>query len=238
MPTRKLRLSRTEEADTLACLRQLQAEGIDIEIPDEWEERSSCPLKITPGRDLGMICDLPGGHAGYAIPFRMVAQSRLTLVDYDLACEWDDQIELTAHLEERDGRCKFGHFDYLATEVLNDRLDKPLAFHYRGQLVEGVILAYGLESIPEEYRRRGGIVPVRLTFIDTLEREVRAEVKLLVERSAKRQKAVVCPSNGLFDPAKTPEVSEVVVREGPSVPPVPDLDVNFQNLARGEEESG
>ena len=238
MPTRKLRLSRTEEAKTLACLRQLQAEGIDVVIPEEWQERSSCPLKIIPGRDLGLICDLPGGHTGYAIPFGMVAQSRLILVDYDLACEWDDQIELAPRLEERDGRCKFGHFDYPATEVLNDRLEKPMSFHYRGQFVEGVILAYGLESIPEEYRRRGGIVSVRLSFVDTLEREVRKEIKLVLERLVKRQEAVVCSSNGLFDLAKTPEVSEVVVREDPSVPTVPDLDVDFQNLVRGEEESG
>jgi hypothetical protein len=80
MPIRKRRQSRAEVVQCLAYLHQLQAEGIDVEIPESWQERS-CPLEITPGREFGIICDLPRGGVGYAIPLRMVALSRLILED-------------------------------------------------------------------------------------------------------------------------------------------------------------
>jgi hypothetical protein len=40
MSIHKPRLNRAEEAAHMDCLRQLRAEGIDVEIPEELEERA------------------------------------------------------------------------------------------------------------------------------------------------------------------------------------------------------
>ena len=54
--------------------------------------------------------------------------------------------------------------------MLNDTFDNPCPMS-RAAILEGVILAYGSERIPEEIRR--GIVPVEVKLVDTLGREAR-----------------------------------------------------------------
>jgi hypothetical protein len=87
MRTRKLRLSRAEQAESYVRLRQLQAEGIDVDIPDGWQE--PCPLKITRGRQPSIVCDLGGGNTGYAIWLRVVSQCRVLVPEYEISSEWD-----------------------------------------------------------------------------------------------------------------------------------------------------
>ena len=86
-------------------------------------------------------------------------------------------------------------------------------FHYRGQMVDGVILASGLEPVPDEYRT-GAIVPFQLTFTDSLEHEIGVGAELYVDRAAKHKIAAVRPrSNGLFGPGKNQQPSEIAVNE-------------------------
>jgi hypothetical protein len=196
MPTRKLRLSRAEQAESYVRLRQLQAEGIDVDVPDGWRER--CPLKITQGRQPGMVCDLGGGNTGYAIWVRVVSQGRVIVPDYEISAEWDEGSIDLPYLRETDGRYKFGCLDYAVTEVLNDQLERGLRFNFRGDMVEGVIIAYGCLAIPETYH---GAVSVRVTLMDALERTVQAELELLVgERVSKRDQRPVRPGGGLYIP--------------------------------------
>jgi hypothetical protein len=196
MPIRIHRLSKMEEAEYRRCLRDMRAEGIDVDIPDRWQE--PCPLKITQGRQQGTVCDLGGGNAGYAIWVRIVSQCRVIVPEYEITSEWDEvSIELP-YLKETHGRYKFGPLDYAVTEVLNDQLERGLRFNFRGDMVEGVIIAYGCEAIPETYH---GAVSVRVTLMDTLERTVRTEIKLLVgERVSKRDQSPVRPGGGLYIP--------------------------------------
>ena len=209
MPIRKPQLSRADKAAYLACLQQLQAEGIGVEIPDDWLE--PCPLKITPSRGPGTVGNLGGSNTVYEIGLCMVAQSRVVVADYAISCPWDDQIDLP-YLTERGGHKKFGPLNYLATEVLNDRFDKPFVLN-RGYHAEGLIIAYGCAPIPEQYAH-GAIVPLQLTFTDTLERKIEVELRLLVERRAKQMDAAVRPGRGLYGPWDNQEVSEAVISEG------------------------
>ncbi|HEX6505809.1 MAG TPA: hypothetical protein VF011_21410 [Terriglobales bacterium] len=196
MSSRKLRLSRAQQKEAYARLRQLQGEGIDVDIPDEWQE--VCPLSITPGRQPGIVCDLGGGNTGYAIWVRIVSQCRVIVPGHEISSEWDEgSIELP-DLHETRGRYKFGPLDYAVKEVLNDQLERGLRFNFRGDMVEGVIIAYGCEPIPETYH---GLVPVRVTLIDSLERSVQKEIELLIaERRLKRDHSPARVAAGFTPP--------------------------------------
>jgi hypothetical protein len=176
-----------EEANYRRCLREMQAEGIDVDISDEWQE--PCPLKITQGRQPSLVCDLGGGNTGYAIWVRIASECRVIVPDYEISSEWDEGSIDLPHLRETRGRYKFGPLDYAVTEVLNDQLERGLRFNFHGDMIEGVIIAYGCQAIPETDR---GAVSVRVTFIDALERTVHTEIELLVgERVSKRDQSPV-----------------------------------------------
>lgn len=124
---------------------------------------------------------------------------------HEISSEWDEgSIELP-YLHETRGRYKFGPLDYAVEEVLNDQLERGLRFNFRGDMVDGVIIAYGCEPIPEAYHRP---VPVRVTLIDSLERSVQKEIELLIaERRLKRDQrparvsAGICATDDKSQPA-------------------------------------
>jgi hypothetical protein len=185
MPIRKTHLSAARIEEYRSYLKQLYAEGIDVEIPAEWQE--SCPLEITRGSGTAAVFDLPVDNTAFIMPVCFVARSHVIVVDHDIRCSWDDQIELP-YIRECGGRYKFGPQTYLTSEVLNGRLEKPFNLN-RGSIVEGLILAYGCQPIPEEVRSR--MVSVQLTLTDTLGREIRSEIGLVVESAAKREDTVL-----------------------------------------------
>jgi hypothetical protein len=196
MPIRTRQLGQMGEAEYHRCLREMQAEGIDVDIPDRWQE--PCPLKITRGRQPGMVCDLGGGNTGYAIWLRVVSRCRVIVPEYEISSEWDEGSIDLPYLHETRGRYKFGLLDYAVADVLNDQLERGLRFNFRGDMVEGVIIAYGCEAIPETCH---GTVSVRVTLMDTLERTVQTEIELLVgERVSKRDQNPVRPGGGLYIP--------------------------------------
>jgi hypothetical protein len=120
--------------------------------------------------------------------------------EYEVASAWDEgSIELP-YLQETCGRYKFGQLDYAVTEVLNDQLEEGLRFNFRGDMIEGVIIAYGCEAIPEGYH---GVVPVCVTLIDSLERRVQKEIGLLVaELRVGQDNGPVRPSAELHIPGE------------------------------------
>jgi hypothetical protein len=196
MPIRIRRLGQMEEAEYRRCLREMQAEGIDVDISDGWQE--PCPLKITQGRQPGTVCDLGGGNTGYAVWVRVVSQCRVIVPDYEISSEWDEGSIDLPYLRETRGRYKFGSLDYAVTEVLNDQLERGLRFNFRGDMVEGVIIAYGCQAVPETYH---GAVSVRVTLIDALERTAQTEIQLLVgRRVSKRVQSPVRSGGRLYIP--------------------------------------
>lgn len=155
------RLSRTEVREYRRCLREMRAEGIDINSPDDsLEDVPALDITVVGGL-ASLIFNLPSGRAGYAIWLRLVARrSGLILPEpCEISTKFDDQIVFEC-FNPGGPISQLGQCSYLEEEVLNDRF--PLRFH-RGHPIEGVILATGLKPIPQEYVQ-GMTVPLKLTF--------------------------------------------------------------------------
>ena len=207
MPIIKRSLTRAEMASHLARANQLRAMGVDIEMPEEWQQ-NSCPIGVVVGGvPASVVFEVPSGLVGYVVWLRLVARSRVTLIDCRLTAHWDDAITLET-FDERSPICRFSGLEYPRSEVLNARLENSLRFHYRGQMVEDMILASGLKRIPDSYRT-GMIAPLQITFIDSLEHETSVEANLYVDRTAKRKNTALRPrSSGLYAPLENPAASE------------------------------
>jgi hypothetical protein len=203
MSMRKTKLSWAEAAKYIGDLKWLQARGIDLEIPPELLE-SSRSLEITIGRPpASLVCDVRrGGTAYYAVWVRLVAKSRVTVLDSEIKVSWDDQIVLESFIS-RDKLCRC-HMVFTESELLNERIENGLRFPHRGHMVEGWIVATGLRPIPDEYRH-GVIVPFELTFSDQFGQEISQRSQLSVSRSAKRKISAVRPGGGLNVPAELPQ---------------------------------
>jgi len=186
MPIKKLRLNAEEARQTSSYIKQLCAEGVDLGADSEILAVADeiCPLEITRGRDVGVLCDVSPLNVGVAIPICIVAKSPVIVRDYYIELPWGS-VEMPC-LRELDGHFHFERLRYPSWEVLNDRFDDPLSLR-RGAMLEGVILGYSCEPIPED--ARGKVAPVEFTIVDTLGREVRGEILLSVERSAKTDSA-------------------------------------------------
>src|ERR1700690_3471372 len=132
------RLSRSEEAVYRRCLREMRAEGIDVNTPND-SPKYVPALDITVvGGLVSLIFNLPSGLAGYAIWLRLVAmRSGLILLEQcAVTTEFDDQIELEC-FDLGGPICQLGQCTHHKSEVLNDRF--PLRFHGRGHPIEGLI---------------------------------------------------------------------------------------------------
>ncbi|MGH9642686.1 MAG: hypothetical protein ACRD3Q_09685, partial [Terriglobales bacterium] len=163
MPIRKSILNRAEQARYLAASQELQAAGLEVDVPEEWLHRAHFLDVAVAGGPASSAVDLPNGGVGYAIYVRLVAMRRgLILPHYRITTEWDGQISLLL-FDERGPICKLGWLSYSRNEVLNQHFDNSLRFHYRGEMIEGTILAMGLQSIPAAYRT-GARIPLQLTF--------------------------------------------------------------------------
>lgn len=175
MFSRKIALTGIERAEYRARIRQLQAEGIDVHIPDEWQEPS--PLIIELGRQQGQVCDLGAGNTGYAIPLRIIGLGRVIVTDYVISSAWDISTVDLACLREKKGRYQLGPLDYGVTEVLNDKLEQGFRLTFRGDMVEGVVIAWGYAPVPNKYRRET-LVPVHMVLVDSLHRETAGNLLL------------------------------------------------------------
>jgi hypothetical protein len=198
MPTRRLRLSRSEAAAQLVCLKQLQEEGIDVEIPEERQE-VRCDLDIDLGA-LGQnsVSEVRRGSVGhYAIYSRLIAKrSGVILPESEISTAWDPEIQIESITGE-DPLYDFGGQLFPRDQILNPRILNGLRFHGRGDMVEGWILASGSVAIPEQYRENAA-VPFQLKLFDQFGHEFRAEAMLSFFRVAKRENASVRLPSGLY----------------------------------------
>jgi hypothetical protein len=193
MPIRKPRLSRVEEATHLDCLRQLQAEGLDVEIP---EENSRALDIVVAGPAESTVFESASGGVCYAVLPRLVAlQSGRSLWDWDMSTAYDNQI-VPESFDGRDPVCTLGGQEYRACDVLNSRIEKRLVLS-RGQTAEGWLLATGLARIPATYSNCA-VVPFRLSFWDQFGNEFRVPGTLSVSRRVQRDNAKVRKGTGLY----------------------------------------
>src|SRR5215472_10305970 len=127
----KNRLSQSQEREYLRCLQTLKEEGISVDIPLEWVERS-CPLEvIIAPPPTSMVFDWPSGGAGYAVGVRFLSRRPCMLEDCAITVSWDEDIVIQT-VEERNSRCVFGPLVFEAKEVLYRRIEKTLRFPRAG----------------------------------------------------------------------------------------------------------
>ena len=209
MPTLKRRLSRLEEATHRDYLRQLQSEGIDVEIPQEWQENSRA-LDIVLARERGFR--IATGGVYYAILVRLVAVlSRLLLTEWGLSTDYDAQI-VPESFSERDPLWKLGSQVYQQREVLNSRIEKNLVVS-RGEIVEGWLLASGITPIPAQYSNFA-VVPFRLSFWDQFGDEIAVQRgNFSVLRKVQRDSTGVRKGTGLYGLDATGKPRELSIEE-------------------------
>jgi hypothetical protein len=215
MPIRRLRLSRSEAAAQLVCLKQLQAEGIDVEIPEERQE-VRCDLDI----DLGApwensVSEVRNGGIGYyAIYLRVIAKrSGLILPESEISTAWDPEIQINSVVGE-DPLYDFGGQLFPRNQILNPRILNSLRFQARGDTIEGWLLASGLRPIPAEYRNFA-VVPFQLSFWNQFGDEFRAQGTLSVLRKSQRDNTGVRRGSGLYGLDEAGKPPELYVEEDP-----------------------
>ena len=211
MPFRQSRLSREKQVTYLHCLEQLQAEGRDVEIPEEWREtaeRRDVEIMLS---SESIVFEPARGGIYYAALARITAlRSGLTLVHCEISTSWDDQI-VAETFDERNLIYKFGRQEYRAKEVLNQKIEHNL-FLRRGQIAEGWILASGLRPIPAEYGDHS-TARFELRLCDQFETEYAAEGTLSVLRKLRQQHTRVGRGTGLYEPDAIGKPSELSISE-------------------------
>jgi hypothetical protein len=208
MPIHKPRLSRAEEAKYLTRLRQMQAEGLDVEIPEDWQDNSRTLDIVVAGPEQSTVFESASGGVCYAVLARVVAERPgLILTEWSMSTVYDQQI-VAESFDDRGPECKLGGQVYRTDEVLNHRIEKGLRLS-RGTLFEGWLLATGITPIPAEYRNFA-IVPFGLSFWDRFGNEYAATGQFSVVRKAQRDNTGLRRGPGLYgldEAGKLPELS-------------------------------
>jgi hypothetical protein len=211
MPIYKPRLSRPEEAMKLDYLRQLQFEGLDVEIPEEWQENSRVLDIVTAGPAESTVFESASGGVCYAVLTRLVAErSGSILTDWALSTDYDEQI-VPESFDDRDPVWILGGQVYRQGEVLNHLIENGLRLS-RGKMVEAWLLATGLGPIPAHYRNLS-VARFQLSFWDQFGREFSANGSLSVLRKVQRDDTRVRRGTGLNGMDQTGKPRELSVSE-------------------------
>src|SRR5271167_81700 len=93
MPVKKTQLSLQEQARYLVRVQDLQAAGLDCEIPNELQENfHDLDIRVAPHGG-NLLCELSTGVTWYAIQVHLVSlRSNLTLESLNVASEWDSEL--------------------------------------------------------------------------------------------------------------------------------------------------
>jgi hypothetical protein len=209
MPIHKPRNGREQEAVYLDRLRQLQAEGIDVEIPEEWSQRNRALDIIIAPPTASSICEPRTGSLIYIVLVRLVSRSGLLLGDCDINTSWDHQIVLES-FHDQGPVCRLGSAEFCRREVLNHRIENGLRLS-RGEMVEGYILGTGLQRVPTEYG--DAAVPLEIVFSDQLGHEFPAHGMVSVSRLVQRNNTSARRGTGLYGPAENQQSRELSVGE-------------------------
>ena len=88
MPIRRSRLSREEEREYLASLRDRQARGFNVVIP-RWLERA-CGLDIIiAGSPESFIIQLSPSSVLYVLRLKVLAERSVTVQEFEITAAWD-----------------------------------------------------------------------------------------------------------------------------------------------------
>jgi hypothetical protein len=208
MPFRKFRLTRAEQDEHFDIAQSLRAQGLDIEIPEEWEKQSN-RLEILISAD-STIYELRPGLTLYAIYVRLISwRNGLAVEDFDISPAWDDGVMACSTEDEI---YRFGRgLDFDRPQVLNHQLEARLRFPHIGGRIEGWLLGTGWRPLPAEYGP-GHPAPFELSFLDQLCRSHSTRAVAMVHRSTKTREMHV-RRDSLFERERSSSSAAYTQRE-------------------------
>jgi hypothetical protein len=201
MPIKKARLSRKEQARHLVRVQELQAMGLDCEIPNELQDKNFHDLDIFVAPFEGnILCELSLGVTAYAIWVKLIAlRSNVRLENCRIVSLWES--ESIVLCQSQRGLYRVGSAClFTEAEVLNQRIENGLRFHHRGDVAEGWLVASGHTPIPDKFRD-WMITKLSVTFTDQFGHDYTALAEAALQRSAGLKASVsrVRKSPGLFE---------------------------------------
>ena len=152
MPYIQRQLSSKEIAIHLARAKWLKAQGMEIEIPEEWrfETRARLQVRIAPSPDSAVYA-LPDGKVCYAIGVHLVAKkSGMPFPEFEIATSWDKQIAVE-NFDNAEHYVDFADQIYPIEDVLNVRAGECATLP-SGRAVLGLLLCTGSRAIPRKFR--------------------------------------------------------------------------------------
>lgn len=184
MPIKKPQLGRSEQSKYLEHTQELQAAGLQCEIPSEWEENSrSLDIFVGPPQ-ANILSELSTGITGCAIWVDILALTgNLILKRFSIASEWSS--EWIAVCRNAGGWYGVGAaLDFIECDTLNERIENGLHFRRKGDCADGWVLASSNQRIPDKYQQ-SMIAELCLTFTDQFGHDHCAQAKAVLERSAR-----------------------------------------------------
>ncbi len=137
------------------------------------------------------VCDLDPGGTDYMLSLSLtVLREPFAITSFDLALPWmkGPVIWLSDPAECNGPRCTYSlperHTPEFPRDIVINHRDNAQRNLPRGASVEGLLLGYGLDSIPDCFQH-GGEVGGMLGVVDQFGVEHSAEINFWVDRSAK-----------------------------------------------------
>lgn len=139
------------------------------------------PCRFTCGT--ATVSDLPPLDAAFRLPVRIIARQSITIDDCQITSPWDGPIRiLDLPRPKQNGYYHLGTLSCRPEDFLNDKIGNQFTLS-RGSIMEGVVLASGF-PIPREMK--GGVVKLRITLTDCLQREAWADINAVVRRNSEK----------------------------------------------------
>lgn len=163
----------------LNLLRELKADRVDVDIPEELAERVR-PLDVSVAPPpVSVACQLASGRLAYVIGVQLCSRQRCLIEYCDIAVPWGDDIVLE-EVDLRHSTWPLESFAFTSAEFMNQMLQKGLCFRRPGDLVRGLLLASGTSPVPPKYA--GGMpFPVTVTFSDLYGETSGAQTRIFLD---------------------------------------------------------
>lgn len=183
MPIRKKRLNKIEMAFYLRSSNELSEQG--FEFGDQVDTPAAqrylrCPVVLSDGDSKGWVKAF-GENTVYGIWLRIAPFGAVVLESVQIRSSFDSFSISLPPLPAHNKKFYFAGTYYGREELLNKCFDRPYPIS-PGRMVEGLLLAYGVVSIPEELK--GKLSQVSVTLVDVCGRRTEEEIAVEVLRYA------------------------------------------------------
>lgn len=173
------RRSLSEERRYLNVLRELKADGVDVEISEELLECVR-PLDVAVAPSpASFAVELPSGRLAYVLGVGLRSRQRCGIERCDMVVPWDDEIVI----EEINFRHPTWSIESLVVtgrEFINYRIETGLSFSRADERIEGFILGSGISPVPREYAT-GRPFPITVTFSDIYGETSSAQARIFLD---------------------------------------------------------